>query len=533
MNATGERKGGAPSGASLFSTIVTYGLLGLFLALCVALVYGFAYGGNTPLAVVVGIIGLGTALIFFIPSAYPIRWMAPGLGFVTLLVIYPIYFTVSNAFTNYGDGHLLNKQQSVELITNTKFVPDDASVYSWDVMKNEEGKYALWLTREVDGKLEVVFAPEGVAVVTIEGDLATTEDAPESYEGYTLLKGAGRTEALGVIQTAVFGIDDDTVGIKGRREAARPLKDRYVYNEANDTIVDQSNNQVYVADQEVGQFIPQNGQGDALRPGYIVSVGIFNFTRFVSDPNLRGPLIDIFVWTVTFSFFSAFLTFAMGLAMALVLNAKEIVGRKVIQSLLIIPYAMPGIISIMVWRALLNENEGLINTSLINLGIISKGIPWLGDPVWAKVAILLVNLWLGYPYMMLICSGALQAIPSDVYEAAAVDGANPRQKFWSITLPLLLVTIGPLLIATFTYNFNNFMLIDVLTGGNPPILGSPVPAGYTDILISYTYRLAFGSRGADYGYASAITLVIFALVALVTVFQTRFTKQLEKISDNA
>jgi ABC-type sugar transport system permease subunit len=290
---------------------------------------------------------------------------------------------------------------------------------------------------------------------------------------------------------------------------------------------------LYVADQEVGQFIPQNGQGDALRPGYIVNVGIFNFTRFISDPNLRGPLIDIFVWTVTFSFFSAFLTFAMGLAMALVLNAKDIVGRKVIQSLLIIPYAMPGIISIMVWRALLNENEGLINTSLINLGIISKGIPWLGDPVWAKVAILLVNLWLGYPYMMLICSGALQAIPSDVYEAAAVDGANPRQKFWSITLPLLLVTIGPLLIATFTYNFNNFMLIDVLTGGNPPILGSPVPAGYTDILISYTYRLAFGSRGADYGYASAITLVIFALVALVTIFQTRFTKQLEKISDNA
>ncbi|HRF97749.1 MAG TPA: ABC transporter permease subunit, partial [Aggregatilineales bacterium] len=100
--------------------------------------------------------------------------------------------------------------------------------------------------------------------------------------------------------------------------------------------------------------------------------------------------------------------------------------------------------------------------------------------------VLLVNLWLGYPYMMLISSGALQSIPSEVYEAAAVDGANPQQRFWQITLPLLLVTLGPLLIGSFVYNFNNYMLIAALTGGNPPIPDSPVPAGYTDILISYT-----------------------------------------------
>src|SRR5690606_29343836 len=150
------------------------------------------------------------------------------------------------------------------------------------------------------------------------------------------------------------------------------------------------------------------------------------------------------------------------------------------------------------------------------------GIPWFTSVNWSRLGIVIVNLWLGYPYMMLICSGALQAIPSDIYEAAAVDGATPSDKFWKITIPLLLVTVGPLLIASFVFNFHHFLLVDALTGGNPPILESDRPAGYTDILISYVYRLAFGnSRGADYGYASAITIIIFFLVAGITMFQYR------------
>jgi len=120
-----------------------------------------------------------------------------------------------------------------------------------------------------------------------------------------------------------------------------------------------------------------------------------------------------------------------------------------------------------------------------------------------------------------------------VYEAAAVDGANPQQRFWRITLPLLLVTLGPLLIGSFVFNFNNYILIAALTAGNPPIPGSPVPAGYTDILISYTYRLAFGNNaGADYGYASAITIVIFLLVAVATIIQYRYTRTWEQVGEN-
>ena len=159
--------------------------------------------------------------------------------------------------------------------------------------------------------------------------------------------------------------------------------------------------------------------------------------------------------------------------------------------------------------------------------------PWLSDQWWTKIGILLVNLWLGYPYMMLIASGALQSIPGDLYEAAKVDGASGWQRFWSITLPLLLVTVGPLLLASFSFNFNNFNVIYLFNEGGPPIPNTPTPAGHTDILISYTYRLAFGSgRGADYGYAAAIAFVIFLLVSVITIFNFRFTRIWEEVSES-
>jgi ABC-type sugar transport system permease subunit len=126
----------------------------------------------------------------------------------------------------------------------------------------------------------------------------------------------------------------------------------------------------------------------------------------------------------------------------------------------------------------------------------------------------------------------LQSIPDDIYEAARVDGAGPLQQFRHLTLPLLLVAVGPLLIASFAFNFNNFTIVQLFNSGGPPI--SPDnPAGHSDILITYTYKLAFGSgRGADYGFAATISVVIFLMVAVITVFNFRFTSTWEEISEN-
>jgi len=395
---------------------------------------------------------------------------------------------------------------------------------------------------------------------------------PAEYEGYRqLISDSERIAGTSFLQTVsydYFGEEGDTLGVKNTETVGRPYLLRYEYNAETETFTDILENVNYTADDvcdvpeiitETGEVIPANepicgffkrtdtttvfstnksctDQQECLTPGYRLPIGTHNFTRLATDSRLRGPLVDIFVWTVVFAAGSVLTTFSLGLFMALILNDPMIPARKLIRSLLIIPYCIPGVISILVWQGMLNQNYGIINTILNWLAGSPEtpiAINWLNHAIISKVAVLLVNLWLGYPYMMLISSGALQSIPSEVYEAAAVDGANPQQRFWQITLPLLLVTLGPLLIGSFVYNFNNYMLIAALTNGNPPIEGSPVPAGYTDILISYTYRMAFGNQsGADYGYASAITIVIFLLVAVVTLIQYRYTKTWEQVGEN-
>ncbi|MCB0916868.1 MAG: ABC transporter permease subunit, partial [Actinobacteria bacterium] len=170
----------------------------------------------------------------------------------------------------------------------------------------------------------------------------------------------------------------------------------------------------------------------------------------------------------------------------------------------------------------LNTQFGIVNRML------GVSIPWLDGQWMPYVSILLVNTWLGYPYMFLICTGALQSIPGDLNEAAIVDGASGVARFRRVTFPLLLIAVAPLLVASFAFNFNNFNLIYLLTEGKPSVLGSN--AGRTDILISFTYKLAFGGgRGADYGYAATISFIIFMIVAGISAFSFRFTRRLEEI----
>lgn len=492
-------------------------------------VYAFLNDDNLGLALIFAVITIGFDVIFFVPGLYPYRWMTPGLALVTLLAIYPIAYTVITAFTNYGDGHRLTKNQGIDLIERRQYVPDEALIYSWTLYQDETGNYALWLTRETeDGEMEIIFAQP-------DEDLEIVEDAPDEpppfYKDFAQLDRGARARALGDIQDLVFGKGDDTAGIKNRNEVARPLDQRYVFDEGTDTFTDRQTGAVYRADDEEGTWVPIDPSADALQPGYRVYVGFRNFRQLYEDRTLLEPLLLVFSWTVGFAFFSVVLTFVVGLTMAMIMDNPIVPYKKLWRSMLFIPYAIPGVISILVWRGMLNENLGIVTNFIED--VFGYHVPWFTDAWGAKAALLMVNLWLGYPYMMLICSGALKAIPSDVYEAAAVDGAKGFQVFRNVTLPLLLVTVGPLLIASFIFNFNNFLIIEALTEGDPPMAGTSTPVGHSDILINYTYNLAFGSdRGADYGYASAIAIVIFLIVATIALFQYRFTKAWEEVGEN-
>ncbi len=198
-------------------------------------------------------------------------------------------------------------------------------------------------------------------------------------------------------------------------------------------------------------------------------------------------------------------------------------GQKVYRAVLIMPYAIPGFISLLVWSSFFNRDFGLIND------VTGLNINWLGSTFNARVAVLLTNLWMGFPYMFLVCTGALQAIPSELREAAKIDGASGFKHLTRIIFPLMLVSVAPLLVASFAFNFNNFNAIYLLTEGGPFSPDNP-SAGGTDILISYTMRLAFGAGGAQIGFASAVSVVLFVITGVIAALQFRATKKLEEMS---
>jgi len=483
-----------------------------------------------PLTVAVAAVTLGLNIVNLREDLYPFRWLSPGLALLILMALYPILFTVYTAFTNYSDGHLLTKQQVINLLGRQQYLPEGATTYSWVAFRGPEGEYALWLTAE-DG-LSLLAQPDEAFIEVAPGDdrfgPLDEEGIPLSLEGLDRLSRQDTVKYVSELGDLKFGEPPNTIKISSL-DAAAQYQQRYVYDDELNAIVDNSTGGTYFADEETGVFISQ--ENEALVPGYQVPTGFKNFQRLFSSPALRGPFVMVFLWTVAFAFLSVITTFALGLFLALVYNDPKIKGKKFVRSLLIIPYAIPGVIGIVIWRGMLNPHLGVISTTMEQ--IIGWAPAWFSNPWWAKVGILLVNLWLGYPYMMLISSGALQAIPEDLYEAAKVDGASAFQRFRSITLPMLLVSVGPLLIASFTFNFNNFNVIYLFNEGGPPIPGTPTPAGHTDILISYTFRLAFaGHRGSDYGYAAAITIVIFILLTIITAFNFRYTRIWEEISEN-
>jgi arabinogalactan oligomer/maltooligosaccharide transport system permease protein len=257
-----------------------------------------------------------------------------------------------------------------------------------------------------------------------------------------------------------------------------------------------------------------------LEPGWRAPIWFSNYAKLITDSHVRGPFIKVFIWTVIFALSTVGFSFAVGLLLTLALN-KPLRGRRLYRSILILPYAMPSLMSILIWAGMFDTEFGAINN------ILHTHIAWFSNASFARVAVVLVSVWLGFPYFYLISTGALQAIPGELTEAAAIDGANGRQIFSKITLPLLLQILSPLLIASFAFNFNNFNLIYLLTGGGPKDqLGGQI-AGATDILISYTYQIAFGSNVQDFGLASAISVIIFFLVAGISLYGLRKSKVLE------
>lgn len=263
-----------------------------------------------------------------------------------------------------------------------------------------------------------------------------------------------------------------------------------------------------------------------LPPGNLIEwVGLKNFFEIATIKSWRTTFIRVSSWTIIWAVLSTLSTYALGGFTAIILNNPRLKFRRIFRTLLILPWAIPAFISVLIWSGALNTNFGIINgilTGLFNM----QPIHWLTKTFFTRVAILLVNLWVGFPYAMILISGILQGIPTDIYEAATVDGAGSWQKMRYITLPLLWFSLAPLMIMTFAYNFNNFTLIYLLNAGKPFEFGQQGGAGGTDILISWIFKLTVEKN--KYNYASAISLLIFIVLAVFSIYNFHRTRSFQE-----
>jgi arabinogalactan oligomer/maltooligosaccharide transport system permease protein len=473
--------------------------------------------------VAVWVAAAGLFAVYATRRLVPLKYLLPGTLFLLAMIVYPIIATIGISFTNFGDGKRLSKEEAVASIVGSSVTQaPDSTLYNLTVGTTgsaTEGPFTFFLVQPETGTVYEGTPEDGL--VELEG-ATVEEDFVTAVDGFTMLTPREVNDAGEAVSELAVPTDDGAIRSQGVRSAFEGVSS-LSYDEATDTITDAETGQTYgigkVGDSDY--FVGDDGR-PAFSQSWQQNVGLANYERVLTNDRIAGDFLRIFAWTLAFAVLNVGLTFLLGLALAVALNDPRIRGQKLYRSLLLLPYAIPGVIALLVWSNFYNRDFGLINTTL------GLDLNWFGNEWLAKVAVLLTQLWMGFPYMFVICTGALQAIPSDLKEAASIDGANGFTAFRKVVFPLLLVAVAPLLVASFAFNFNNFNAIQLLTEGGPFGADNPT-AGGTDILISYTFRLAFGASGAQFGFAAAISVLLFVITTVIAATQFRATRALEEV----
>ncbi|MBR2852867.1 MAG: sugar ABC transporter permease [Clostridia bacterium] len=270
---------------------------------------------------------------------------------------------------------------------------------------------------------------------------------------------------------------------------------------------------------------------DGTHNGYTNSlftwVGLDNFNTMLSwaggsggTQSYAATFGEVLLWTLIWAFFATFTNYFLGMFVAMAINKKGIKFKKGWRTILVLTIAIPQFISLLYVSKMFAKN-GIINGFLLDMGWIDQAIDFFGDasrPWLARVTVILINIWIGIPYLMLITTGILMNIPADLYESAKIDGASGWQQYRKITLPYMLFVTGPYLLTSFTGNMNNFNVIYLLTAGAPTNAAASSAAGsvgYTDLLITWLFKITTGAE-SKYYLASVIGILVFVVVALIS-----------------
>ena len=244
-------------------------------------------------------------------------------------------------------------------------------------------------------------------------------------------------------------------------------------------------------------------------------VGFDNFKNLFSigTAGFGKTFGTVLAWTLIWAFFATFLNYFLGMAVAILINKKGIKFKKMWRTILVMTIAIPQFISLL-YVGKMFASDGLVNTYLLKWGWIDRAIPFWTNPTLARVMIIFINLWVGVPYVMLITTGLLMNIPEELYESAKIDGANPFQTFRKITLPYMLFVTGPYLLTSFTGNLNNFNVIYLLNQGEPRSLSLTGSAGYTDLLVTWLYKMTV--TDTNYKMAAVLGIMVFVVTAVIS-----------------
>ena len=472
----------------------------------------------------IGAAGMVVALrVIMVRYAWILPWyyLLPAILFLLTFTLFPVVLTVLLAFTDYAgvrNGQLnVATETAVVSVDGTRL--EIADPVDFDCADLRAGCSGVRAVIDASGTVEA----QAVAIDGPRLELAAAPPEGRSVEAVTLF-------------LPDLGFDLEVPVVDGRGavltlERAPPFPpdlENVVLRLSRDRLV-----RTMVADD--GATITLD---EPLPEGYVVeTIARYNDFGFVGLANFRlilasagRALVPVFAWNVLFAVTTVALNTAVGTLLAVLLNNRELRFRALYRTLLILPWALPNIITIQVWKGFLNQNFGAVNRLLMLLDVTPEPINWLLGSEWsARAAVLLVNLWLGYPFMMVAVLGALSAIPDELYEAAKIDGASAWQRFATITAPLLRTALVPIVLTGFAFNFNNFNIIFLLTDGGPAVdWGTSVARG-TDILISWAYNTAFRSQGGfAYGLGSAISILIFVITLAVSLVNFRVTGALKE-----
>jgi ABC-type sugar transport system permease subunit len=463
--------------------------------------------------------------VVYLPRRYvPMKFLLPGLFFLAAFGVYPVLYTAYASTTNYGTGFVLSKSQAIDQIQSQSMGrTEGATAYDATPLRDPDGTFAGYGLYDPETEELFLGTTEGLEPLDEPAELQVL-----TTTGRTFVVRVGDLKGVrpgDVGSLPGFPSDPESFVMPGETEDAEirisggqafESRSTRVYDPDTDTITDTETGVVYTAQE--GQFVSADGEG--LLPGFTTSVGFDNYREVLTGTEFRGAFPRVLAWTVAFSLLSVVTTFALGLGLAMVFNDRRMRGRKLYRSLLIIPYAMPAFMMALVFRGLFNRTFGFNKWLGLDIG-------WLETPALAMFSLIVLNLWLGYPYMFLVSTGALQSIPTDLKEAAYVDGATAWTTFRKVTFPLLLTAVSPLLIASFAFNFNNFTIVYLLTNGGPRESGES--AGATDLLITWTYRIALDGEPKRQGLAAAAIVLSFIIVAVLSAIGFKYTKTYEEI----